>query len=236
MCTTLAEFTFIPTTWNNTSHLSRCLISLLIFLGLTTGLSFYVFIANDGSDGSSLPLIHAIVQFFIAVIATLLFSIIPSGRMFGDRVAGKSCKYLASQTFTASYPSMSRNQCMSSIVLWLLVFGCKSVELYYYLVVSFTNTITAMAHMKIQGCNDRLFEYLEQLHPIKWENFVKDTKIPTEESAMFNGVNSFGNGSYEKGEGNKADDLPFYAVGFKSSSPEFTLRTRIWASLRAQTL
>ncbi|CAE6440205.1 unnamed protein product [Rhizoctonia solani] len=444
MFATLAEFTFIPTTWNNTSHLSRRLIFLLIVLGLTTGPSFYVFIANDGSDGSSLPLILSIVQFFIAVIATLLFSIIPSGRMFGDRVAGKSRKYLASQTFTASYPSMTRNQRMGSIVLWLLVFGCKSVESYYYLVLSFTNTITVMAHMKIQGCNDRLFgtglcsnhaaftlaimfimdlvlffldtylwyvvwsavfstarsfvlglsiwtpwkdiftrlpkriyakilatgdmevkykpkvlvsqvwnaviismyrehllsidhvqkllyhqvqsdtdgrrtlrappffinqgdkqqgeffppgseaarrisffaqsltttipeplpvdamptftvlvphysekillslreiireedqntrvtllEYLKQLHPIEWENFVKDTKILAEESAMFNGVNPFGNGSDEKGGGNKTDDLPFYAVGFKSSSPEFTLRTRIWASLRAQTL
>ena len=32
------------------------------------------------------------------------------------------------------------------------------------------------------------------------------------------------------------DDLPFYCIGFKSAAPEFTLRTRIWASLRAQTL
>ncbi|KAG8714885.1 1,3-beta-D-glucan synthase [Ceratobasidium sp. 423] len=441
---TLAEFTFIPTTWNNTSHLSRRLIFLFIVLGLTTGPSFYVFIANDGSDGSSLPLILGIVQFFVAVIATLLFSIIPSGRMFGDRVAGKSRKYLASQTFTASYPSMTRNQRLGSIILWLLVFGCKGIESYYYLVLSFTETVRVMTHMKIQGCTDRLFgtglcsnhaaftlaimfimdlvlffldtylwyvvwsavlstarsfvlglsiwtpwkdiftrlpkriyakilatgdmevkykpkvlvsqvwnaviismyrehllsidhvqkllyhqvqsdtdgrrtlrappffisqgdkmqgeffppgseaarrisffaqsltttvpeplpvdamptftvltphysekillslreiireedhntrvtllEYLKQLHPIEWENFVKDTKILAEESAMFNGVNPFGNGSDEKGGSNKVDDLPFYAVGFKSSSPEFTLRTRIWASLRAQTL
>lgn len=33
-----------------------------------------------------------------------------------------------------------------------------------------------------------------------------------------------------------ADDLPFYCIGFKSSKPEYKLRTRIWASLRAQTL
>ncbi|KAG8707025.1 1,3-beta-D-glucan synthase [Ceratobasidium sp. 395] len=67
-------------------------------------------------------------------------------------------------------------------------------------------------------------------------NFPKDTKILVEESAMFNGVNPFGNGSDEKGGGNKTDDLPIYAIGFKSAAPEFTLRTRIWASLRAQTL
>ena len=33
-----------------------------------------------------------------------------------------------------------------------------------------------------------------------------------------------------------ADDIPFYTIGFKSAAPEYTLRTRIWASLRAQTL
>jgi 1,3-beta-glucan synthase len=78
-----------------------------------------------------------------------------------------------------------------------------------------------------------LLEYLKQLHPVEWENFVKDTKILAEESAMFNGPSPFGGD--EKGQ-SKMDDLPFYAIGFKSGAPEFTLRTRIWASLRAQTL
>ena len=57
--------------------------------------------------------------------------------------------------------------------------------------------------------------------------------ILAEESAMFNGVNPFAND--EKG-GSKTYDLPFYFIGFKSAAPEFTLRTHIWASLRAQTL
>ncbi|KAI9307529.1 1,3-beta-glucan synthase component-domain-containing protein [Cunninghamella echinulata] len=35
---------------------------------------------------------------------------------------------------------------------------------------------------------------------------------------------------------NKLDDLPFYCIGFKDPTPEYTLRTRIWASLRSQTL
>jgi 1,3-beta-glucan synthase len=57
-----------------------------------------------------------------------------------------------------------------------------------------------------------LLEYLKQLHPVEWENFVKDTMILAEESAMFNsGVNSFAND--EKGQ-TKADDLPFYFIGF----------------------
>ena len=43
-----------------------------------------------------------IVQFFISVIAMVLFPVMPLGRMFSDYVAGKSRKYLASQIFTAS--------------------------------------------------------------------------------------------------------------------------------------
>jgi hypothetical protein len=81
---------------------------------------------------------------------------------------------------------------------------------------------------KIKNTRVTLLEYLKQLHPVEWENFVKDTKILAEESAMFNGPSPFGGD--EKGQ-SKMDDLPFYCIGFKSAAPEFTLRTRIWASL-----
>lgn len=78
-----------------------------------------------------------------------------------------------------------------------------------------------------------LLEYLKQLHPHEWDCFVKDTKILADETSQFNG-------DYEKNEKDtaksKIDDLPFYCIGFKSSAPEYTLRTRIWASLRSQTL
>ena len=70
-----------------------------------------------------------------------------------------------------------------------------------------------------------LLEYLKQLHPIEWENFVQDTKMLAQESDMFNGD-----------EKSRQYDLPLHLFGFINSSPEFTLRTRIWASLRAQTL
>ena len=75
-----------------------------------------------------------------------------------------------------------------------------------------------------------LLEYLKQLHPIEWDNFVKDTKMLSDETG---GGNPFAG---DEKSSSKVDDLPFYCLGFKSSSPEYTLRTRIWASLRAQTL
>lgn len=87
-----------------------------------------------------------------------------------------------------------------------------------------------------QNTRVTLLEYLKQLHPIEWDNFVRDTKIlADEESGAYGG--SGGAGFDEKSTTSKpSDDLPFYCIGFKSSSPEYTLRTRIWASLRAQTL
>ena len=81
-----------------------------------------------------------------------------------------------------------------------------------------------------QNTRVTLLEYLKQLHPVEWDNFVKDTKILAEETSNFDGTSS----TNEKGS--RADDLPFYCIGFKTSAPEYTLRTRIWASLRAQTL
>ncbi|WVQ81578.1 1,3-beta-glucan synthase component FKS1 [Cryptococcus sp. DSM 104549] len=437
---TLAEFSYIPTTWNNTSHLTRRIIFLLIILAITGGPSIYIAFWNQTGQVS---LILGIVQFFCSVIATIVFATLPSGRMFGDRVAGKSRKYLANQTFTASYPVLARNNRMASFLLWFLIFGCKFTESYFFLTLSFRDPIKVMVGMKVQNCSDKYFgsglctnqaafaltvmfimdltlffldtflwyviwntifsiarsfalgmsiwtpwrdifarlpkriyakvlatadmevkykpkvlvsqvwnaviismyrehllsiehvqkllyhqvqsdqpgkrtlrapaffisqgekgvkaeffpkgseaerrisffaqslttampepipienmptftvlvphysekillslreiireedqntrvtllEYLKQLHPIEWDNFVRDTKILAEESNMFNGGNPFA--SDEKAETKKAEDIPFYTVGFKSAAPEYTLRTRIWASLRAQTL
>ncbi|RCI06938.1 1,3-beta-D-glucan synthase [Rhizopus stolonifer] len=93
-----------------------------------------------------------------------------------------------------------------------------------------------------------LLEYLKQLHPFEWENFVKDTKIFADETSDMLAEEDRSTSTRKKlfesatpidektEEQHKIDDLPFYCVGFKSSSPEYTLRTRIWASLRTQTL
>lgn len=156
---TLAEFSYIPTTWNNASHLTTRLIFLLVILALTAGPTFYIALVDGrtASTNSQIPLIIGIVQFFISVVATLAFGIIPSGRMFGDRVAGKSRKYMASQTFTASYPSLPRSARAASIVMWLLIFGCKFTESYFFLTSSFSSPIAVMARTKVQGCNDKIF-------------------------------------------------------------------------------
>ncbi|KAH9038124.1 hypothetical protein EDB85DRAFT_2142125 [Lactarius pseudohatsudake] len=76
---TLAEFSYIPTTWNNTSHLTgltRHLLFLLVTLALTAGPTFYIAIVENQADGGgSFALILGITHFFISVVATLLFGI-----------------------------------------------------------------------------------------------------------------------------------------------------------------
>lgn len=73
-----------------------------------------------------------------------------------------------------------------------------------------------------------MLEYLKQLHPLEWSCFVKDTKMLAEEFESDSASTDTGK--------DKLDDLPYYSVGFKIATPEYILRTRIWASLRSQTL
>ncbi|CAI2165065.1 7357_t:CDS:2 [Funneliformis geosporum] len=89
-----------------------------------------------------------------------------------------------------------------------------------------------------QNTRYTLLEYLKKLYPDEWENFITDTKILSdEENKMSEGYNSEKEDEEDNmSEEKNADDLVVDMVGFKSSSPEYTLRTRIWASLRSQTL
>lgn len=76
--------------------------------------------------------------------------------------------------------------------------------------------------------NVTLIEYLKQLYPLEWVNFVRDTKMMAEE------YQSEESDSVATKESNQ--DIPYYSIGFKSATPEYIMRTRIWASLRSQTL
>lgn len=71
--------------------------------------------------------------------------------------------------------------------------------------------------------NITMLEYLKHLYPDEWHNFVRDTKLLAAENITLD-------------EKKELSDVPYYAVGFKAATPEYILRTRIWASLRAQTL
>ena len=437
---TLAEWAYVPRQWTGAQHLTKRLLFLLVVLAVNVGPSVYIFGVNQ--EGK-IPLIVAIVQFLVALATFFFFSIMPLGGLFGSYLAKNSRRYVASQTFTASYPRLKGNDKWMSYGLWVLVFGAKYAESYFFLTLSLRDPIRVLSEQPVSSClgdnyigdilckeqprillglmyfcdvvlffldtylwyilanmlfslarsfylgvsilspwrnifsrlpkriyskilattdmeikykpkvlisqiwnaivismyrehllaidhvqkllyhqvpseqegkrtlraptffvsqedhsfrteffpshseaerrisffaqslstpipeplpvdnmptftvliphysekillslreiiredepysRVTLLEYLKQLHPHEWDCFVKDTKILADETSQFNG-------DYEKSEKDtaksKIDDLPFYCIGFKSAAPEYTLRTRIWASLRSQTL
>lgn len=81
-----------------------------------------------------------------------------------------------------------------------------------------------------------LLDYLKSMFPHEWKHFVTDTKI----MAISDSVKLRKEGKVDLHNSefidNKINDLPLYCIGYKSSSPTYTMRTRLWASLRTQTL
>ncbi|KAL3426160.1 1,3-beta-glucan synthase component FKS1 [Phlyctema vagabunda] len=438
---TIAEWTYVPRRWAGAQHLTKRLLFIIVVLAINVAPAVYIFMFAD--QKSKIALTIGIVHFFVAVATVFFFSVMPLGGLFGSYLTKNSRQYVASQTFTASYPRLSGNNMWMSYGLWVIVFAAKLVESYFFLTLSFRDPIRYLASMKIENCVGVLYvgeilchlqpkillglmfftdlclffldsflwyiimntvfsiarsfylgvsiwtpwrnifsrlpkriyskvlattdmeikykpkvlisqiwnaivismyrehllaidhvqkllyhqvpseqegkrtlraptffvsqedhsfkteffpaqseaerrisffaqslstpipeplpvdnmptftvliphysekillslreiiredepysrvtllEYLKQLHPHEWDCFVKDTKILADETSQFNG-------DYEKNEKDtaksKIDDLPFYCIGFKSAAPEYTLRTRIWSSLRSQTL
>jgi 1,3-beta-glucan synthase len=445
----IAEWLYVPRKWAGAQHLTKRLLFLIVVLVINVGPGVYVFMpaADDKAylekQNSKVALILGIVQFFIALITYFFFSIMPLGGLFGSYLTKKTRRYVASQTFTASYPRLRGNDMALSFGMWLAIFGLKFGESYVYLTLSVRDPIRYLDIMNTDSCigdailknylckyqpeitlglmifTDLIFffldtylwyvllntaisiarsfylgasiltpwrnvfsrlpkrmyskilattdmeikykpkvlisqiwnaivismyrehllaidhvqkllyhqvpseqegkrtlraptffvsqedhsfkteffpshseaerrisffaqslstpipeplpvdnmptftvmiphysekillslreiiredepysrvtllEYLKQLHPHEWDCFVKDTKILADETSQFNGEDETKEKDTAK---SKIDDLPFYCIGFKSSAPEYTLRTRIWASLRFQTL
>ncbi|KIK37332.1 glycosyltransferase family 48 protein [Suillus luteus UH-Slu-Lm8-n1] len=111
-----------------------------------------IMIAATLAEFSSLALILGIVQFFISVVATLLFATMPSGRMFWDKVAGKSRKYLVSQPDVHCVLSRTANivalrlYCALGTRPWL-----QSRRVLLFFTLSFRDPIAVMVGMKSRG-------------------------------------------------------------------------------------
>ncbi|KKY20183.1 putative glucan synthase [Diplodia seriata] len=440
---TLCEWAYVPRKWAGAQHLTKRLFFLLGVFAVNIGPAVYIFGVNQKGK---IALVLGIVEFLIAIATLIFFSFMPLGGLFGSYLRKNSRQYVASATFTASYPRLSGNDMWMSYGLWVVVFGAKLAESYFFLTLSFRDPIRVLSTMKLSKClGDQilgssadilckrqpqillglmfftdlclffldtylwyiiwnmlfsvarsfylgisiwtpwrnifsrlpkriyskvlattdmeikykpkvlisqiwnaivismyrehllaidhvqkllyhqvpseqegkrtlraptffvsqedhsfkteffpaaseaerrisffaqslstpipeplpvdnmptftvmiphygekillslreiiredepysrvtLLEYLKQLHPVEWDCFVKDTKILADETSQFNGDSEKTEKDTQKA---KIDDLPFYCIGFKSAAPEYTLRTRIWASLRSQTL
>jgi 1,3-beta-glucan synthase len=443
LAASITEWAFVPRKWAGAQHLTKRTLFIFIVFIINIAPAVYVFGIWKPTQDQKIALALGIVQFFIAVATMIFFSIMPLGGLFGSYMSGGSRRYVASQTFTASWPVLHGNDRWMSYGLWVLVFATKLVESYQFLILSLKDPLSILTYTKIRNCKGDVFigdvlckhqptillilmivtdlafffldtylwyiiwncvfsvarsfylgvsimtpwrnifsrlpkriyskvlattdmeikykpkvlisqvwnaivismyrehllaidhvqkllyhqvpseqegkrtlraptffvsqedhsfkteffpshseaerrisffaqslstpipepvpvdnmptfsvmiphygekillslreiiredepysrvtmlEYLKQLHPHEWDCFVKDTKILADETSQFNGETEKGEKDAAKG---KIDDLPFYCIGFKSAAPEYTLRTRIWASLRSQTL
>jgi 1,3-beta-glucan synthase len=437
---TLAEWAYVPRKWAGAQHLTKRLLFLLGILVLNVAPGVKVFFIAGG--GETVDKIIGIVHFVIALLTFIFYAIMPLGGLFGSYLTKNSRRYVASQTFTASWPRLKGNDMAMSFGLWAVVFGAKFGESYAFLTLTFRDSIRYLLLMETRCLGDNmigdvlcknhpkillaimtftdmifffldtylfyvlvntgfsiarsfyigssiwtpwrnifsrlpkriyskilattdmeikykpkvlisqvwnaivismyrehllaidhvqkllyhqvpseqegkrtlraptffvsqedqsfktqffpaqseaerrisffaqslstpipeplpvdnmptftvmiphysekillslreiiredepysrvtLLEYLKQLHPHEWDCFVKDTKILADETDQMSGEPEKNEKDTAK---SKIDDLPFYCIGFKSSAPEYTLRTRIWASLRFQTL
>jgi len=88
---------------------------------VNVGPSVYIF--GLGKREGTIPNILGGVQFAIALFTFVYFSIMPLGGLFGSYLTRNSRKYVASQTFTASYPRLHGNDMWMSYGLWVVVFA-----------------------------------------------------------------------------------------------------------------
>lgn len=95
-------------------------------------------------------------------------------------------------------------------------------------------------------CQVTLLEYLKNLHESEWKYFIQDTNQLIAKNNFSSGTTFDNNYSevikchsktvFEEKNADNALSAPLASVGFKTATPEYILRTRIWASLRSQTL
>ncbi|KAK6536407.1 1,3-beta-D-glucan synthase [Arthrobotrys megalospora] len=165
---TLSEWAFVPRQWAGAQHLSRRLGFILLLLAINVAPSVCVFLILDQT--TQVAKILGIVQFFVALATVAFFSIMPIGGLFGSYMSKNSRRYVASQTFTASYPRLKGNDMWMSYGLWVLVFFAKFIESYYFLALNIKDPARILSLLTVKLCSgDALFgasaDILCRYHP-----------------------------------------------------------------------
>ncbi|KAK1917102.1 hypothetical protein P3342_011947 [Pyrenophora teres f. teres] len=147
---TICEWCYVPRRWAGAQHLTKRLLFLIVVFAVNTAPSVYI-LGMDNRVGT-IPNVLGGVQFAIALVTFIFFSVMPIGGLFGSYLTRNSRKYVASQTFTASYPRLAGNDMWMSYGLWVLVFAAKLSESYVFLTLSFKDPIRILSHMKKPDC------------------------------------------------------------------------------------
>ncbi|RKP27682.1 putative 1,3-beta-D-glucan synthase subunit [Syncephalis pseudoplumigaleata] len=148
---TLCEFFFVRTRWNASSILLSRVVWLVVVLVLN--LAPTVYIVRFARNGP-VPLVVSIVQFVFSIVCTAIFSTVPSGRLFRRNGKSKARQdaNLSIRTFTASFPTLKPTERAVSIGMWTCVFLSKFLESYFFLALSFKDTLKAMYDIPQTEC------------------------------------------------------------------------------------
>ena len=155
MVATIAEWRYVPRAWGGAQHLTKRLMFVSLVFVINLAPSVYVFFIDSCTSKDTcgkISLILGIVQFFVALLTYAFFSVMPLGGLFGSYLTKNSRRYVASQTFTASFPHLQGNDMWMSYGIWILVFGAKLIESYFFLTLSLRDPIRILSVMKIDNC------------------------------------------------------------------------------------
>lgn len=139
-----------------------------------------------------------------------------SGLFYTNSEAQRRITFFA-QSLSTPMPDIREIRSMPAFTVFIPHFGEKII-------------LTLREIIRVEGkfSNVTMLEYLKLLYPSEWRNFVRDSKMMAEELESL--------ASDEEPSKEEFSDIPFHSIGFKIAKPEYIMRTRIWASLRSQTL
>ncbi|KAG0688654.1 hypothetical protein C6P40_000692, partial [Pichia californica] len=137
---TLFEFSFVPANWPGRPKLWRRLFCLILVICVNFGPSIFILIYIPLDSVSQMGYIISIIQFAISILTTLWFAYQAPANLFHFSNS-KTTIYDPMKVFTASFPRLQPTSRVISIILWILVFGAKFLESYFFLTLSLRDPI-----------------------------------------------------------------------------------------------
>lgn len=149
---TICELFYVPMNWPGANHVFRRLLILLLVLALNLAPSIFILGVIPLTAVSKTGFIVSIIQFCISILTFVWFTVKPLGNMFEFKKKVKFQLYDPQKTFTASFPSLKNEKFYLSIVMWLFVFLSKSLESYFFLILSMKDPIINLFDMNMSRC------------------------------------------------------------------------------------
>lgn len=152
---TISEWFFVPRQWPGAQSVTSRLLLFIFMFVLNTAPSVFIFTWYDLETHSKFAYYLSIAQFILALVTTFWFALVPLGSIFGANIftpRKSTRRFLASRTFTASFPQLVGRSRAFSIMLWITIFTAKFLESYFFLTLSIRDPIRNLSIMKMTRC------------------------------------------------------------------------------------